>query len=319
MMKGISAIGIIFFLLIFSADARARVDDYRDYNYEEVDRHALSYRGKDFGSMTRLADSLAKPFEKDHQKARAIYRWIADNIAYDCKAYHNPSTRTDDYEDVLRRKLAVCAGYASLFKALCDYAGLDCEIVQGYARFSYEGIGEQRIDENHAWNAVKLDDEWHLVDVTWGSGYTDEKVRKFIKHYSDHYFLTDPKDFILSHYPTDKKWQLLDRPVSKRKFASYPYIWGGYFQNKVVAFAPKKGVINTYTGKTIEFRFRTDKNVKITSAAVHTDLQGKPVQVKARQMRRGVSFEYVFEKKGEYYISLALNSKYTIVYKVVAR
>jgi transglutaminase/protease-like cytokinesis protein 3 len=317
-MKGMRALGIIFCLLAFSA-ATARVVNYRDYDYDKVDKHALSYRGKDFGSMTKLADSLTAPFTQDHQKARAIYRWIADNIAYDCKAYHNPSTRTDDYEDVLKRRVAVCVGYASLYKALCDYAGLDCEVVQGYARYSYEGIGEQRIDANHAWNAVKLDDEWQLVDVTWGSGYTDEKVRKFIKHYSDDYFLTNPKDFILSHYPTDKKWQLLERPVSKRKFATYPYIWGGYFQNKVVAFAPKKGVINTYTGKTVEFKFRTDKNVTISNASVYTDLQGKPVQVKTKQMRRGVSFDYVFEQKGEYYISLALNSEYTIVYKVIAR
>lgn len=319
MTKGPRALVIIFCLISFTASAKLPVINYKEYDYAEVDKHALSYRGKDFGSITKLADSLTNMFTEDHEKARAIYRWITDNISYDCKAYHNPSKRTDNYEDVIKTRKAVCAGYASLFKALCDYAGLDCEVVQGYARFSYQGIGEDRIEPNHAWNAVKLHDKWYLVDVTWGSGYTDEKVRRFVKSYSDNYFLTEPKQFVMSHFPSEKKWQLLERPVSKKKFASFPYVWDGYYQNKVVAFAPRKGVINTYTGRPIHFKFKTDKNTNITTAAVYTDPQGDPIPVKTKHLKKGVSFDYVFPEKGEYYISLALNSEYTIVYKVVAK
>jgi transglutaminase/protease-like cytokinesis protein 3 len=311
---------LIFFLLFAPAAASAAFPEKtRDYNYAQVDKHALSYRGKDFGSISKLADSLTRPFGEDDQKARAIYRWITDNIAYDCKAYHNPEQRTDDYEDVLKRRKGVCAGYASLFKVLCDFAGLDCEIVQGYARFSYQGIGDTHTDPNHAWNAVKIGDRWQLVDVTWGSGYTDEKIRKFHKAYSDNYFLTDPKLFVLNHFPKDKKWQLLDHPVSQKKFTSYPYIWDGYYQNKVVAFAPRNGIINTSAGQAVHFKFRTDKAVTISTASIYTDLQGDPQKVDMKSGKKGISFNYIFPEKGEYYISLALNSEYTIVYKVIAK
>jgi transglutaminase/protease-like cytokinesis protein 3 len=318
-MMGLRALGILAFVLWFiSADARLAAD-YSKYNYSEVDRHALTYRNRDFGSISKLADSLTAKFSEEHQKARAIYRWITDNIAYDCKAYHNPGKRTDDYEEVLKKRKAVCAGYASLFKVLCDYAGLDCEIVKGYVRNTYRGIGDERIEDNHAWNAVRLNDKWYLVDVTWGSGYTDEKVKRFTKSYSDNYFLTDPKLFILSHYPNNKKWQLLDRTVSKKKFLSFPYVWDGYYDNKVVAFAPRKGIIRTGAGNPVHFRFKTENDIKITSVSVYTDFDQKPEEVKVKMTRKGISFKYTFPKKGDYYISLALNSEHTILYKVIAR
>ena len=319
MMKGLHVLGILScFFCFISADAKVAAD-YSKYNYSEVDQHALAYRNRDFGSISKLADSLTGKFPEEHQKARAIYRWITDNIAYDCKAYHNPNKRTDDYEEVLKKRKAVCAGYASLFKVLCDYSGLDCEIVKGYVRNSYRGIGDERIEDNHAWNAVRLNDKWYLVDVTWGSGYTDERVKRFTKAHSDNYFLTDPKLFILSHYPASKKWQLLDRTVSKKKFTSFPYVWDGYYDNKVVAFAPRKGIIKTSAGSPVHFSFRTEKDVKISSVLVYTDFDQKPEEVKMKITKKGASFQYTFPNKGDYYISLALNSEHTILYKVIAR
>lgn len=292
---------------------------HSSYNYSDIDKHVLSYRGKAFTGIRALADSLTGRFTEDHQKARAIYRWITDNISYDCYAYHNPDNRTDNYELVLANRKAVCSGYASLFKALCDFSGLDAEIITGYARFSYEDLGKERIEVNHAWNAVKIDGEWELVDATWGSGYTDERVKHFTKSYSDNFFLTDPKQFVLNHFPREKKWQLLDRPVSKRRFSTYPYIWEGYYRHKVTAFAPKKGVINIESGQAVRFRFKVARHVKITTASMQTDLQRSPQQVEVKHVRKGIRFDYVFPEQGEYYISLALNSEHTIVYKVVAR
>ncbi len=55
---------------------------------------------------------------------------------------------------------AVCEGYTRAFKCAMDKLGIPCEIVQGYA--SYEGGLEP-----HAWNAVKIDNVWYGVDVTW--------------------------------------------------------------------------------------------------------------------------------------------------------
>ncbi len=49
----------------------------------------------------------------------------------------------------------VCDGYAQAFQLICNYCGIDCIWVNGEAQGS------------HAWNAVKLEDEWYCVDATW--------------------------------------------------------------------------------------------------------------------------------------------------------
>ncbi len=64
------------------------------------------------------------------------------------------------YEAIVN-KLAVCNGYATAYKLLCDLKGIPCHIVYGY---SVDGTKQ----ESHAWNVIKLDDgQWYEVDVTW--------------------------------------------------------------------------------------------------------------------------------------------------------
>lgn len=36
--------------------------------------------------------------------------------------------------------------------------------------------------------------------------------------FDDFYFLTDPEEFIDSHFPDEEKWQLLDRPIPLEEF-----------------------------------------------------------------------------------------------------
>lgn len=57
---------------------------------------------------------------------------------------------------------------------------------------------------DHAWNAVKFDGNYYLVDATWGSG--SSKDGKYEKKLDNFYFFTDPDIFIESHFPKDKKW-----------------------------------------------------------------------------------------------------------------
>ena len=70
---------------------------------------------------------------------------------------------------VLKRKQTVCAGYARLFKTLCDFAGIKSEIITGYAKTNL--MSSRQFKCNHNWNAVLIDSNWYLLDATWASGY----------------------------------------------------------------------------------------------------------------------------------------------------
>lgn len=53
-------------------------------------------------------------------------------------------------------KRAVCQGYAMAFTYLCQAAGIECVTVKGDTEFG-----------GHAWNMVKINNQWYHVDVCW--------------------------------------------------------------------------------------------------------------------------------------------------------
>ena len=56
--------------------------------YNAIDSIVLKY--PDFGSTEKLAERIQKDFISEHDKARAIYSWIALNLNYDVKTYLDP-------------------------------------------------------------------------------------------------------------------------------------------------------------------------------------------------------------------------------------
>lgn len=47
--------------------------------------------------------------------------------------------------------------------------------------------------------------------------------------YDEHYFLTDPDEFIQEFWATDKEWQLLDRWISLEEFEDLPFVRSVFF------------------------------------------------------------------------------------------
>lgn len=103
----------------------------------------------------------------DYEKELAINEYLCQNTEYDTDALENAEknnfTKVDDeFQDsfsvygILMNGKGVCAGYAGAFKLLADEAELDSIVVTGNLNGSLP----------HAWNRVKIDDEWVSVDAT---------------------------------------------------------------------------------------------------------------------------------------------------------
>ena len=56
---------------------------YKQFNYSSVDSFALSLHEQKIRSLKNLAETLTGRYNTDFEKARVIFRWITDNIAYD--------------------------------------------------------------------------------------------------------------------------------------------------------------------------------------------------------------------------------------------
>ncbi|MDB4928716.1 MAG: hypothetical protein JWM10_1200 [Myxococcaceae bacterium] len=168
------------------------------------------------------------------QLARAVHDYVADRVAYDVRSYRRGVYPPQDADTVFRTHLSVCAGYAALFEAVGRAAGLTVRTVEGRARYMVtEGMGE-----GHAWNAVKLDGRWYLIDTTWDAGGVD--TDGFHKGYHTYYFLTPPEALLATHYPDEARWQLLPVARTPGEYMRAPALEPGFFANGLRLIAPTR-------------------------------------------------------------------------------
>ena len=167
-----------------------------------------------------LAALLTNGLDKEHERFRAIFIWVAHNIEYKWGSYGL------DPDKIIKRKKAVCEGYASLLTSLCTAASIECRTINGYAKSFADLHAELDLSKpNHAWNAVKLQGTWYVTDVTWAAGGYDMKKRKFFREYNEVYFLPLPERFIWNHFPADPEWKLCDVKLSKKQFNKLPVFY----------------------------------------------------------------------------------------------
>lgn len=103
----------------------------------------------------------------DKEKLNAILTYVLDKLSYDETTYQNiqnsmkdnnlvNSFYTNGYLDgALNGNSAICGNYASLFQALASRLDLKSYFM---------------VNDNHAWNLVKIDDEYYYVDPTYLEG-----------------------------------------------------------------------------------------------------------------------------------------------------
>ena len=70
-----------------------------------------------------------------------------------------------------------------------------------------------------------------------------------IFHCNGFYFLTNPEEFIYTHFPEDSKWQLLARPVTKDEFEQMAYLKQPFFEHGMGLDDCKKCVLHTSKGE----------------------------------------------------------------------
>lgn len=229
---------ILVALFLFAVSAFAETD------FSKIDAKIDSAPVEAATSISSLADYISKNSSSQSEKARAIFYWITKNISYDTIGFAAGEYPDPSAEVAFKTKQGVCAGYSNLFKALSNECGLESEVIIGFTRGSGYAIGSKLEDDpDHAWNCVKIDDKWYLLDATWAAGYV-KGGNKFVRELNDFYYLTPSNQFIYDHFPKDEKWQLLDKPITKQEYQNLVYLRPGFFRNNLSILSNKDGIIN---------------------------------------------------------------------------
>ncbi|MGB0840363.1 MAG: transglutaminase domain-containing protein, partial [Chitinophagales bacterium] len=202
---------------LFSNSSAAQTANYfADYDFSKIDAAAKRIPKTIPLTPKRITQYLASLGTNDLEKVRAFYVWLTNNVQYDMAALKQDKRINQTNQHILERGKAVCWGYATFFKTMCDQVGISAAIISGYSKGTVtETYDLSEVD--HAWSGVKINGEWHLLDATWGAAYVVNH-NNFIPSYNDDYFLPPASRFLLKHLPADPVWQLLDCPISPNDF-----------------------------------------------------------------------------------------------------
>jgi transglutaminase/protease-like cytokinesis protein 3 len=232
-------------------------------NYSKVDSLVELYP-KNISKIDDLVSKIALDFSSDEEKTRAVFYWVCTTISYDVAyskrieeeklnaySYKTEKERLQKEKKLMHEsamtafnsKNAVCYGYASLFKEISNKLGIECELVQGDLKSNFSQINGT-IQLNHAWNIVKIKNEWRFIDCTLAAGIISSKTDEFVFKFNDAFFLTDPQLFFLNHYPEDKKWLFVNK--SQEEYLKSPLYLPDYIKSNFKIIYPVSGSLSNH-------------------------------------------------------------------------
>lgn len=311
----------IYILLLLILGTLARMWS-QDANYRKIDKYALQAPESTTESFADLAGYLIKSAQNDFEKARAIYTWIATHIQYDQDRYNKNDlsiyAKINIGEDALLYRKSICAGFAQFFQALAEYAGLECEVIEGYARRPQD-IGTSFAKINHAWNAVKLQDKWYLLDVTWGVVDSIRTVNNLYDNPAfEFYFLTDPDKFVFTHFPKNTKWLLSSESIDKRTFEHLPFLYPAS-GTTLESVSTQTGVIRTKGQFSVELAVKYGGTIQALVVDYKGRILSKEVTIDYTKKNATRIIEVNLQAKGAYLLEVFYETDLILVYKILSQ
>ena len=152
----------------------------------------------------------------DYEKVRIVYTYVIDHAQY--------QTGEDDQSiaGVFWKKSAVCAGYAGAVQYLLERLDIPCIYVDGSTKGSTEG---------HAWDIVKIGQEYYYVDATNGDqpDFLNGDAAQLEEHKTIiyDYLCPFPEEYEKTYTPSEE----LTVPACTAKDLDFYVLNQGYFED----------------------------------------------------------------------------------------
>ncbi|XP_071132906.1 uncharacterized protein [Mytilus edulis] len=267
-----------------------------DVLYDRVEK----VKPEAFNDIKSLVAGITKGLTSTETKAMALYQWLVrinfDKCTNATKRISSPCAKLRQIAD---KKLS----HAQFYQDLCKAAGIKCEKVEGYVKNKdyLPGNTVQSSKCLHTWNAVSIGGQFRLVDPCFGA----RKEKYFI----DHYFATSPDDLILSHYPKEKRWMLMNQSLSVEDFEGTVKTWPAMFHFNIRPLS-MKSVIRTYDGKlSVTVLLRGVAVIPVLEysgpgAELDADSLRDNIDEEIRDSENAETFHITLPQEGNYYFTL---------------
>ena len=244
------------------------VQHYEGRNGQPLDR------SEELEQEWEIVKNKTDKCKTDLEKAIVVHDHLCETISYSENHYE---ITAHDIEGAILEKRAVCEGYSLAYKYYMNRLGIPCNVIEGVAGAS------------HAWNQIKINGKWYLVDVTW-----DDSRDNSTKH---QYFLSSENTFD-QHTWNKEDYEICNNttydnaPWRNNKKVIYSYEGGIYYSD---------GKIDPSTGKFESGIFRYDaENTETTDELVIPIDDGWKEDVNTSGMAKGAS-ELAYYKENLYY------------------
>ena len=138
-------------------------------------------------------------------------------------------------------------------------------------------------------------------------GECDEKYN-FVKKFDDYFFCTNPLELILSHYPLEDQWQLIQKPKTLEDFEKSLKISNYFYKLGFKKINQEIDTINLFENKTeIKITYDTSKNLHITGVLTSSENCNSnkiPNSLNITRLKKHFLINVFINKKGEYYLYL---------------
>ena len=319
------------FFLISSFFNFILIDNNYSQEYRKTDSIVDNYP-KNIIDANVLVGLVKKDFSNQNEKVRAIYRWVTTTIAYDVdlakeldsKSLNAFSYTTDKEKEKkellfklelvtksLSSKKAVCHGYAALMEILCQKAGVETKTIFGNLKSDPSQIGLLPSEINHAWNVVKIDNNWKFIDATLSAGFISNKTNLFKFYFNDSYFFMNSEDFFMNHFPSEEKWLFISK--SKADYAKLPLFFGYYFQLKYHINKQNSGIYSVKNSSKFMFNIEGLNESDYVQYSFNSDNKLHDFEQESTIKNYEVS---VADKKNDI-LAIFVNGKIISMYKII--
>ena len=124
-------------------------EEQQEVSFEKEQIEEMS---REIGEQAEVILSGISSEMSDYEKIKYFHDYLASSVSYDTSADFQHTI----YGALVEKK-AVCDGLSGAFQYLCQKAGIEARMVYGT---SSDGV-------SHAWNVVRLGEDYYHVDITW--------------------------------------------------------------------------------------------------------------------------------------------------------
>lgn len=145
-------------------DSTGKITIHINRSYTEQD--ILEIEAK----LDSIEDTIIKEDNSLELNIRAAHDYIINNTIYDSsrRDYNDQTYKSDTAYGPLIQGYSICSGYTDAMQLMLERLG-----VENYKVAS----------ENHVWNAVKLNNQWQNIDLTWDDPILDIGLNIIIYDY----------------------------------------------------------------------------------------------------------------------------------------